>query len=106
VRGAFDLDYGFVGADGMVAVLEVEAEGEVGGVLEEDFADGAVDDVVDGRGLAGDIRLPKRGEIVVTDGVNEGGHGEISKIAQVEDFGILKQTEVYDLDLDFNQEEN
>jgi hypothetical protein len=34
-----------------VAVLEVEAEGEVGGVLKEDFADGAVDDVVDGRGL-------------------------------------------------------
>jgi|SRR5947209_13073275 hypothetical protein len=51
VRGAFDLDDGFVGADGMVAVLEVEAEGEVGGVLKEDFADGAVDDVVDGRGL-------------------------------------------------------
>jgi hypothetical protein len=50
VRGAFDLDYGFVGT-GMVAVLEVEAEGEVGGVLEEDFADGANDDVVDGRGL-------------------------------------------------------
>lgn len=51
MRGAFDLDDGFVGADGVVAVLEVEAEGEVGGVLEEDFADGAVDDVVDGRGL-------------------------------------------------------
>jgi hypothetical protein len=51
VRGAFDLDNGLVGADGMVTVKEVEAEGEVGGVLEEDVADRAVDDVVDGRGL-------------------------------------------------------
>ena len=41
---------------------------------------------------------PKRGEIVVMDGVDEGGHSEMSKIAQIEDFGILKQTEVYDLD--------
>jgi hypothetical protein len=51
VPGAFDLDDGLVGADSVVAVLEVEVEGEVGGVLEEDIADGAVDDVVDGRGL-------------------------------------------------------
>jgi hypothetical protein len=51
VRGAFDLDDGLVGADGVVAVMEVEAEGEMSGVLEEDVADGAVDDVVDGRGL-------------------------------------------------------
>ena len=51
VRGASDLDYGFAGADGMVAVLEVEAEGEVGGVLEEDFADRAVDAVVGRQGL-------------------------------------------------------
>jgi hypothetical protein len=29
-----------------------------------------------------------------------------AKIAQIEDFGILKQTEVYDLDLDFSQVEN
>jgi len=79
VGGAFDLDDGFIGADGMVAVLEVEAEGEVSSVLKEDIADGAVDDVVDGRGLAGDIRLPKRGKIVVTDVVDEGGHGETSK---------------------------
>jgi hypothetical protein len=52
VRGAFDFDHGFVGADGVVAVLEVEAVGDVGTVLEEDIADGAVDDVVDGRGLS------------------------------------------------------
>jgi hypothetical protein len=29
-----------------------------------------------------------------------------AKIAQIEDFGILKQMEVYDLDLDFSQMEN
>jgi hypothetical protein len=52
--------------------------------------------------LAGDIRFCKRGEIVVTDGVDKGGHGKISRIAQIKDFGILKQTELYDLDLDFN----
>lgn len=51
MRGAVDLYDGFVSADGVVAVLKVEAEGEVSGVLEEDFADGAVNDVVDGRGL-------------------------------------------------------
>jgi hypothetical protein len=33
----------------VVAVLEVEAEGDVSSVLEEDIADGAVDDIVDGR---------------------------------------------------------
>jgi len=33
-RGAFDLDDG-LSADGVVAVLEVEAEGEMGGLLEE-----------------------------------------------------------------------
>lgn len=41
MRGAVDLYDGFVSADGVVAVLKVEAEGEVSGVLEEDFADGA-----------------------------------------------------------------
>jgi hypothetical protein len=51
VRGTFDLDDGFVGADGVVAVLEVEAEGDVDAVLKEDIADRTVDDVVDGRGL-------------------------------------------------------
>jgi len=51
VPGAFDLDDGLAGADGVVAVLEVEAEGEVGSVLEEDIADWSIDDVVDGRGL-------------------------------------------------------
>jgi hypothetical protein len=33
----------------VVAVLEVEAEGDVSSVLEEDIAEGAVDDIVDGR---------------------------------------------------------
>jgi hypothetical protein len=47
VCGAFDLDDGLVGADGVVAVLEVEAEGNVGAVLKENIADGTVDDVVD-----------------------------------------------------------
>ena len=51
VHGAFDLDDGIVGADGVVAVLEVEAEGNVGAVLKENIADGTGDDVVDGRGL-------------------------------------------------------
>jgi len=51
VRGAFDFDDSFIGAGGMVAVLEVEAVGDVSAVLEEDIADGTVDDVVDGRGL-------------------------------------------------------
>ena len=51
VRGAFNFDDGLIGADGVVAVLEVEAEGEVGGVFEKDFADGAVDDGIDRRCL-------------------------------------------------------
>jgi len=51
VRGAFDLDDGLVSADGVVAVLEVEAEGEMGGVLKEDIADWAVDNVIDRWGL-------------------------------------------------------
>ena len=46
VRGAFDFDNCFVGADGVVAVLEVEAVGHVGVVLEEDIPDGTIDDVV------------------------------------------------------------
>ena len=37
--------------------------------------------------------------------VDEGGHGEIGNITQIEDFGILKQTGVYDLDLDYGQVE-
>jgi hypothetical protein len=51
VRGAFDLNDGLVGTDGVVAILKVEAEGDVGAVLEEDITDGTVDNVVDGRGL-------------------------------------------------------
>jgi hypothetical protein len=35
----------------MVVMLEVEAEGEMGGLLEEDVTDRAVDNVVDGRAL-------------------------------------------------------
>jgi hypothetical protein len=41
--------FGLASADGVVAVLEVEAEGDVSSVLEEDIAEGAVDDIVDGR---------------------------------------------------------
>ena len=51
VRGAFDLDDGFVETDGVVAVLEVEAVGDVGAVLGEDTANGPVDGVLDGQGL-------------------------------------------------------
>lgn len=51
MRGAFDLDDGFVSTDGVVAVLEVKAVSNVGAVLEEDITDGAVDDVVDRQGL-------------------------------------------------------
>ena len=51
MRGAFHLDDGLVGADGVVAVLEVEAEGEIGRMLEEDVADGTVHNVLDRRGL-------------------------------------------------------
>lgn len=50
VTGPFDNFVRANGGNGVVAVLEVEAEGEVGTVLEEDIADGAVD-VVDGRSL-------------------------------------------------------
>jgi hypothetical protein len=51
VRGAFHLDDGLVGADGVVAVLEVEAEGEISCMLKEDVADGAVYNVLDRQGL-------------------------------------------------------
>jgi hypothetical protein len=51
VHSAFDLDDGLVDANSVVVVKEVEAVGEVGGMLEEDVADRAVDDVVDGWGL-------------------------------------------------------
>jgi len=43
VRSAFSFDNRFVSADGVVAVLEVEADGHVGIVLEEDITDGTVD---------------------------------------------------------------
>jgi hypothetical protein len=46
VRSALDLSDGLVGADGVMAVLEVEAEGEMGGVLEKNIADGATNDTV------------------------------------------------------------
>jgi hypothetical protein len=47
VYSAFNLNNSFVSANSIVAVLEVEAEGEVGSVLKEDFADRAVNNVVD-----------------------------------------------------------
>lgn len=48
---AFDFDDGFVSADSMVTVLEVEAKGQVGIMLEKDIADRTVDDVVNERSL-------------------------------------------------------
>jgi hypothetical protein len=42
VRGAFHFDDGLVGADSVVAVLEVEAEDDIGCLLEEDVPDKAV----------------------------------------------------------------
>ena len=51
VRGAFDLNDGCVGLDGVVAVQDVEAEGVMGVVLKEDITDWAVDDAVRYRGL-------------------------------------------------------
>jgi len=76
VCGAFDLDDGLVCADGVMAVLEVEAESKMGSVLEKDVTNGAVNDVIDKWGFARDIRLFERRKIVVTDVVDEGGHGE------------------------------
>lgn len=49
--GAFYLDDGLVCADGVMAVLEGETEGEMSGVLEKDVANGAIDDVIDEWGL-------------------------------------------------------
>jgi hypothetical protein len=74
-----DLDDGLVCADGVMAVLEVEAECKMGSVLEKDVANGAVNDVIDKWGFARDIRLFERRKVVVTDVVDEGGHGETSK---------------------------
>lgn len=54
MRGALHLDDGLVGTDGMVAVLEVKAELELGSVHAEDIADRAVDNVVNRRGLCKD----------------------------------------------------
>jgi hypothetical protein len=72
VRGAFDLDDGLVGSDGVVAMLKVEAEGDVGAVLEEDIADGTVDDVVDGRGLT-IVRVVSVADMVSIDKYRPGG---------------------------------
>lgn len=52
MSGAFHLDHSFVCADAVVAVLKVEAQNCMGPVLEENVADRAVDDVVDGRHTA------------------------------------------------------
>ena len=51
VCSAFDLDDGLISADGVMAVLEMEAKSEMGGVLEKDVTNRAVDDVVYERGL-------------------------------------------------------
>ena len=95
MRGAFDLNDGLTSTDGVVTVLEVKAEGEMGAMLKEDITDRAVNNIVDGRGLhkhprgqyrrRGEhgilstdlvryIRLLKGGKLVVTDAVDNGGH--------------------------------
>jgi hypothetical protein len=51
VRGAFHLDNGLVGANGVVAVLEIKAEDEISRMLKEDVADKAVYNVLDRQGL-------------------------------------------------------
>jgi len=51
MRGAFHLHDGLIGADGVVAVLEGEAEDDIGRMLDEVVADGAVHNVLDRRGL-------------------------------------------------------
>ena len=48
---AFDFDNGLVGADGVMAVLQIEAKSEMGGVLEKYVTNRAVDDVVNERDL-------------------------------------------------------
>lgn len=63
VCGAFDLDNGLVGADGVVAMLEIEAKSEMGGVLEKDIANRAVDDVVNERGLCSVRQLNGANEV-------------------------------------------
>jgi hypothetical protein len=52
VHSAFDFNHSFVGANGVVAVLEVEAVGDVGTVLKEDITDRAVNNVVYRRVLS------------------------------------------------------
>jgi hypothetical protein len=51
VRSAFDLNDSLVGADSIMAMLKVGAEGDMSAVLEKDITNGTVNDVVDGRGL-------------------------------------------------------
>lgn len=43
--GAFDLDNRLIGSDGVMAVLEVKAEGEVSGMLEEGVANWSIDNI-------------------------------------------------------------
>jgi hypothetical protein len=64
VRGAFHLDDGLVCADGVVAVLEIEAKSEMGSVLEKDVANRAVDDVINERGLYMSVEWHKRSKYV------------------------------------------
>lgn len=45
VCGAFDLGNRFIGSDGMMAVLEVKAEGEVNGMLEKGVANRSIDNI-------------------------------------------------------------
>lgn len=48
---AFHFNNGFIDADAVVAMLQIKAKSEIGGVFEEDIAYRAVHDVVDRRSL-------------------------------------------------------
>ena len=55
----------------------------------------------------GDIYLLKRREVVVTDIVNKGSHGETSKNSSARRFwDLASRQESMTLDLDFSQVEN
>ena len=52
MRGAFDLKDSLIHTNGIMAVLQVETEGSMCSMLEEDIPDEAVHDVINGRGLS------------------------------------------------------
>ena len=48
MRGAVDFDDGLTRADCVMAVLKIKAKGEMGGMFEEDFTNGTINDIVNG----------------------------------------------------------